>query len=215
LASSCVPPNAYRLPIIEAGESHPAQTAGPLLAVAPSLAIRPAPGRASCPTLWASAWARSGSRPARSTGHAGSGVAPFGLGIVPGLVGPSWSAPTRLRPQCSLGGLDESPGKTGGGSLRSRHVCSPPPSPRWGAFPPSVPQGGNGGWARCRGRHRPTRALPGSRARACQPSGGGLGEGRAPGAVRPEGLGWLPRRKTPRSAKRVVSSRRPRKAMGE
>ncbi len=41
--------------LIEAGESHPAQFAGPWLALAPSLAFRPSTGRASCPPLWASA----------------------------------------------------------------------------------------------------------------------------------------------------------------
>jgi hypothetical protein len=54
---------AYRLPpMIQAGESHPAQPVGPSLALAQSLVVRPAPGRASCPPLPASAWARSSSR---------------------------------------------------------------------------------------------------------------------------------------------------------
>ena len=64
LASSCLPPTAYRLPIVEAGESHPAQSAGPSLTVARSLVFRPAPGRASCPSLRASAWAHYRNPPA-------------------------------------------------------------------------------------------------------------------------------------------------------
>jgi hypothetical protein len=119
--STSTPILATCLPMTRAGKSHPAQTAGLWLVVAPSLAIRPSPGRASCPPLRDPAWARSSSRHARITGHAGSGVAPFGLGIVPGVGRGVRPRPDSLRPPRELGGARfVSSKKTSGGSLRSR-----------------------------------------------------------------------------------------------
>ena len=60
----------------------------------------------------------------------------------------SGSCPPRLSaPPTIVGGLRSSPGRqTGGGSLRSRHVCLSPPIPPVGGFPPSRPPRGSGGW---------------------------------------------------------------------
>ena len=94
--------------VFRAGKSHPAQTAGPWLALAPSLAFHPSTGRASCPPLLASAWAHYRNPPAAAAIACGSAMAdPVGrvmrvaVSAVIGLAhpGPDWSghpAPPRL-----------------------------------------------------------------------------------------------------------------------
>jgi hypothetical protein len=104
------------------GESHRARTAGRSLAVAPSLAICPSPGRASVPAL-----TRRGVAPLPHTARRG----PHSLAMAPRLgwwaascgvrcpLSSAWAScpglvghrarPDSLRPQYSLGGLGSSP----------------------------------------------------------------------------------------------------------
>ena len=109
---------AYCLLMIPAGQSHPARIAGPSPVIAPSLAVRPSHG-GHRGHLSDPAWVRSGARrPPGIPGMRRAGSLSRAWPSSAGLVGPSGPAPTRLRPQMSLGGSTS--------LLRERWVASLP-----------------------------------------------------------------------------------------